>query len=107
MGNKADVAHERALRQCLKNETLKIAATFIAPNELKNFNTALEQTETAAFTLYKTLIFCQTKQDSSWCTQTYQEDTSLGKLLLEKQLTAQTMQTLINTLNAKQGSLIF
>jgi len=106
-GNIADVLRERQLRQCIKDKTVEIAASFMAADELDNFRQQLDKLEKTFFDVYRLLIFCRDDGDENWCKQFYQEDSSLGKLLLEKNINAHIMRLLAVTIDTKQGGMVF
>ena len=106
-GNIEDVKRERALRKCLKDKIIEISQLFMKKNEIKNFEKSLNQLEDVSFSLYKSLIFCRDDNDDSWCNARPYDDKSLGKLMLEKQITAQMYNILKDTIEAKQGGYIF
>ena len=106
-GNIKDVVFERQFRKCLKNQAVLLASTFLREDEAKEFDKSLTTLETATFDVYKSLIFCSKNSDDFSCHNKFKEDTSLGKLLLEKQLTTQVYQILKDILNAQQGQFEF
>ena len=106
-GNVKDVAFEWQFRKCLKNQAVHLASTFLRKDEAKEFEKSLSALEDATFDVYKSLIFCSKDSDDFSCHTKFKEDTSLGKLLLEKQLTAQVYQILTDILNAQQGQFEF
>lgn len=106
-GNIDDITRENKLRQCLKNKTIQIAASYLPETKLEDFRNALETLEKTGLTIYSLLIFCQDKEQPEWCRQRMNDEMSLGRLLLEKNLTAQIMHILTDVLNSKQGGYRF
>lgn len=106
-GNVEDVKREQVLRKCLKDKIIEISQLFMKKKEIKNFEKSLNQLEDVSFSLYKSLIFCRDDNDDNWCTARPYDDKSLGKLMLEKQITAQMYNILQNTIEAKQGGYNF
>lgn len=103
LGNIADVNREQQLRQCLKNETIKIATTIIRKEKIESFNKALDGLESNAFSIYQAILFCGKNSNDEWCNQYYKDDTSLDKLMLEKSITSQVMKVLTDLLEIKAG----
>lgn len=101
-GNIADVEMEKKLRQCLKDETVKVALTFMSASETEDFRKALNGLESESFELYKAAIFCKKDGDKNWCVQYYKDNASLENLRLEKSITSQVMKVLVDMLEIKQ-----
>lgn len=106
-GNIADVKRERALRECLKENIIEMSQLFMKKDEINNFKESLNKIESAFFSLYKSLIFCNDDVDDNWCKTRHYDDKSLSKLMLEKQITTQIYNILRNTIEAKQGGYVF
>lgn len=95
-GNIEDVKRERLIRSCLKEKVIKITSKSLPESEFIIFQKALSEMEEISFNVYKALIFCQ--GDENWCQERYQDDMSLEKLMLEKELTAQMKNILTSAL---------
>lgn len=106
-GNIEDVMRERQIRKCLKKKTVEIAASILIDQEIENFEKALTDIETSSFNTYKLLIFCSNEIDKFWCEQQFNDDTSLGRLLLERKINEQMLNILISTLDSRQGGFDF
>lgn len=106
-GNIEDVKRERSLRKCLKDKIVEISHVFMKKEEVNNFEESLNQLENTSFLLYKSLIFCGADSNDNWCDIRPNDDKSLGKLILEKQITAQIYHILQDIINAKQGGYNF
>ena len=104
-GNFEDVKLEQELRKCLKDKIIEISQLFM--KKIRNFEQSLNQLENTSFLLYKSLFFCNDDNDDSWCDIRLYDDISLGKLMLEKQITTQMYNILKDTINAKQGGYVF
>ena len=106
-GNISDIERERNIRRCLKTELLEIAKTFIAPDEISNLERNLNNIEQSSFETYRILIFCNNDNSDDWCKEKFSNDTSLGKLLLEKSITSEIYNILKSTIDSKEGSFNF
>ena len=106
-GNISDVKRELNIRHCLKTELLETAKTFIAPDEIDNLKQNLDNIEQSSFEIYRILIFCNNGNSDNWCREEYVNDTSLGKLLLEKSITSEIYNLLKSTIDSKEGSFNF
>ena len=104
-GNIADVKRERLLRKCLKDETVKIVSAFIRADEIENFTSALDNMENDAFGVYRLAMFCKKGDEDFWCHQSFVSDTSINKLILEKNLTSQMMKFLTDMLEIRNDDL--
>ena len=105
--NIEDVKNERKLRQCLKNKIIQISSTFIEKKELENLKEAIDNIEKDNKNLYRIIIFCQQNNDTSWCKENNDKDTSLGKLILEKSITSEMYRILEVILDAKNDGFRF
>lgn len=105
--NIEDVKNERKLRQCLKNKIIQISSTFIEKKELENLRDVIDNIEKNNKNLYRIIIFCQQNNDTSWCQENYDKDTSLGKLILEKSITSEIYRILEVILDAKNDGFRF
>ena len=105
--NIEDVKNERKLRQCLKNKIIQISSTFIEKKELENLKDAIDNIEKDNKNLYRIIIFCQQNNETSWCKENYDKDTSLGKLILEKSITSEMYRILEVILDAKNDGFRF
>ena len=105
--NIEDVKNERKLRQCLKNKIIQISSTFIEKTELENLRDTIDNIEKDNKNLYRIIIFCQQNNDTSWCQENYDKDTSLGKLILEKSITSEIYRILEVILDAKNDGFRF
>ena len=105
--NIEDVKNERKLRQCLKNKIIQISSTFIEKKELENLKEAIDNIEKDNKNLYRIIIFCQQNNDTSWCKEKNDKDTSLGKLILEKSITSEMYRILEVILDAKNDGFRF
>ena len=105
--NIEDVKNERKLRQCLKNKIIQISSTFIEKKELENLKDAIDNIEKDNKNLYRIIIFCQQNNETSWCKENNDIDTSLGKLILEKSITSEMYRILEVILDAKNDGFRF
>ena len=105
--NIEDVKNERKLRQCLKNKIIQISSTFIEKTEIENLKKTINNIEKDNQNLYRIIIFCQQNKDTSWCQENYSQDTSLGKLILEKSITSEIYRILEVILDAKNEGFRF
>ena len=105
--NIEDVKNERKLRQCLKNKIIQISSTFIEKTEIENIKETIDNIEKDNQNLYRIIIFCQQNKDTSWCQENYSQDTSLGKLILEKSITSEIYRILEVILDAKNEGFRF
>ena len=105
--NIKDVKNERKLRQCLKNKIIQISSTFIEKTEIENLKKNINNIEKDNQNLYRIIIFCQQNKDTSWCQENYSQDTSLGKLILEKSITSEIYRILEVILDAKNEGFRF
>ncbi len=105
--NIKDIKNERKLRQCLKNKIIQISSTFIEKKELENLKNTIDNIEKDNKNLYRIIIFCQQNNETSWCKENSDKDTSLGKLILEKSITSEMYRILEVILDAKNDSFSF
>ncbi len=106
-GNIEDVANERKKQECLKEYIFEFAKKNLKTSELQNFKSVLNESIRATSSVYKTLIFCRNDIDEIWCQDGYKKDTSLGKLLQEKAVTAELMKILTSLIESTKGGLDF
>ena len=93
--------------QCLKNKIIQISSTIIEKTELENLRDAIDNVEKDNKNLYRIIIFCKKNDDTSWCKENYDKDTSLGKLILEKSITSEIYHILEVILDAKNDGFRF
>jgi len=105
--NIEDVKNERKLRQCLKNKIIQISTTFIEKTEIENLKKTINNIEKDNQNLYRIIIFCQQNNETSWCKENNDKDTSLGKLILEKSITSEIYRILEVILDAKNDGFRF
>ena len=102
-----DVIKEQKIRQCLKNDIINLSQNFIAKDEINQLEENINNVEILSGEIYRILIFCTANEDMTWCKDRYRQENSLGKLILEKNVTAQVYNILINILESKSGDFSF
>ena len=105
--NTNDIIQEQKLRLCLKSEIIRIAENFINKEELDILTNRIDEIEKTTTEIYRILIFCTPNNDTSWCKDSFRQESSLGQLILEKNITAQIYNILTAVLESKSGNFIF
>lgn len=102
-----DIIKEQQIRECLIDEIISITQDFMANDEINDLKKMMEEIEDLSDKMFRILIFCAPNEDDSWCRDSYRQENSLGKLVLERSITSQIYYILINVLKSKSGGFVF